>query len=745
MGNSCSGNDLKSQSENENENEYIDEELNEIYENEEYNLGNTLSFSEKIFISSTKEKIKQKNFKNEEFKEINDIDICKWYKTYSDELNKKLPIYIVFNTNYDLEITNFYDSCMSAKNHWNKIKVLINTSVKSCKTEEIFCEELTYEDFNSKIDYYIEIILNKKSEEIKNLEINLDKKKKLIEKYPDHLEKENIEKYIIDKGLEIQKKKLELEIQKKIENTDRVKFFLSNRHVNFYDKNIRPYVLYKKLKIKYDFYYIPLNIYNAIETQINIIKNVQILELLGSNNINIKSETVENNDKNIIGSINTGLINNQINANLKDEEKKKESRDSSYEFLERIFSREDELLTYINLQTHIFMDENDFYSDIELKYLIRARLKSYLQTYSKTFYIKKLSSLEIKIQSKMQKLYEDFGLNFQNNNECFRESNITLDAGFFSLENITTINNIPINSIGFKIISRKFRQNICNNVFSKENNEKFSKEISRFYEKYLEKKYNKLIKSNNFDETFMKFHSELLIDNRCYENLIKTIDTYSDIISNYEIIIFSYKFTPLNSTGFEKMLYLSLYKIIKFEGKNEIIKKYYIGFLQRYLDFNNYNIDIKKYISENNILLDSELINIKNFDEIKELAYKLLIDPNNIPIDNDMLSDIVKINIIENNINKNKIIFKRIIETNCSTKDKRLDKFIENYIISLKVDFNFSSDDLLNKYRKYCSYSNIKIILIMFIISYLIVNLCKLFRKKKTIFIDCSEQEIISI
>ena len=81
MGNSCSGNDLKSQSENENENEYIDEELNEIYENEEYNLGNTLSFSEKIFISSTKEKIKQKNFKNEEFKEINDIDICKWYKT----------------------------------------------------------------------------------------------------------------------------------------------------------------------------------------------------------------------------------------------------------------------------------------------------------------------------------------------------------------------------------------------------------------------------------------------------------------------------------------------------------------------------------------------------------------------------------------------------------------------------------------------------------------------------------------
>ena len=716
MGNTCGG-DLKDE-----------EDKSGDKDGDTQLLTKSKNIYDEIFIENTKEKIKNKHLINENCDEIKETDIGKWYKNYSNELNKILPVYIIFNTNYDLDNINVFDYCISAKNHWSKIKNLINTSVKYYNTETIFSEELTYEDFYAKIDESIMFILSQENREIRSTEESIEILKELSLTAEDTKTLNDLKKELKSLEIKLKKKKEELKRKKKIEKTEQVEFFLSNRHVNFYDKNIKPYVLYKKLKIKYDFYYIPLNKYNAIETQINIIKNVQILELLGCNNINIQSESIENNENNIIGSINTGLINSQLGGNLKDEEKKKETRDSSYEFLERIFSKEEELLSYINLQTHIFMDENDFYSDIELKYLIRARLKSYLQSYSKTFYIKKLSSLEIKIQAKMQKLYEDFGLNFQNNNESFRESNIILDAGFFSLENISTINNIPINSIGFKIISRKFRQNICNNIFNKENSEKFSKEVGRFYEKYLKLKYDELIKSISFDETFMKFHSELLINNKEYDILIKSIDTYSDIISNYEIIRFSYKFTPLNENGFENMLYSSLYKIVNFENKNEseiLIKEYYVGFLQRYMDFNNYSINILDYITKNNIILDADLINIKNFDEIKEIAYKLLIDPKNIPVDQDkdIVSDIVKVNLIEKDYNKNKIIFRRIIETNFTNiQYTNIEKFLEKYMLDIKVNLDFSNNDLLNNFKKYCNLVSKKIFLLMTIVVFYILN-----------------------
>ena len=147
------------------------------------------------------------------------------------------------------------------------------------------------------------------------------------------------------------------------------------------------------------------------------------------------------------------------------------------------------------------MDEKDYNSDIELKYLIRARLRSYLQSYSKTFYIRKLSSLEIKIQNKMNKLYNDFNLDFSFNNQLFEENSIKLDAGFFSLDNISTINNIPINSIGFQIILKKYK-------FKKSKNYSLlTKEIGRFYEKYLNNKSDLLIRNNNYKISFIKLHS----------------------------------------------------------------------------------------------------------------------------------------------------------------------------------------------------------------------------------------------
>ena len=548
-----------------------------------------------------------------------------------------LPIYLIFNTKYDLDILNCYDNFNSAKVNWEKIKSLLNSAVKICDNEDIFWEEKTSDAFYNKVD------------NIKN---------SLIE-----LECKNIQ----------------------ILNNIKINNFIKQTSVNFYDKNVKAFVLYKKLKIKYDFYYVPLNIYNAIETQINIIKNVQILELLGCNKIDITTESNTYNKNNYIGSINTGIVNGSLNLQNNNNLTKKENRDTSYEFLERIFSSEDELISYINYQTHIFMDEKDYNSDIELKYLIRARLRSYLQSYSKTFYIKKLSSLEIKIQNKMNKLYNDFNLDFSFNNQLFEENSIKLDAGFFSLDNISTINNIPINSIGFQIILKKYK-------FKKSKNYSLlTKEIGRFYEKYLNKKYDLLIRNNNYKISFIKLHSELLLNNNIYSNLIKIIENYNDIIYNYEIIRYSYQFAPLNENGFEKMLYSSFYKITNYDDNNyKSIKFIYIfEFLKRFLLFNNHIIDIEPFIKNNNI----DLVKVKNFDEILEIAYKIILDPNNTPLDKNIIPVIIKIYVYQNQQNNICLLLKRFIKKNIKNYDPDCDLFLDNYIeseisIFSNCDFN---------------------------------------------------------
>lgn len=635
--------------------------LSDLKEERKYETEETKNMKKNMIRGGYIEDIEEKTKKNiistlkkEDNQQINELEIGNYYKKYSYELNKNLPIYVIFNPDYNFEIVNCYDNFVNAKNHWKKILDLLKNTVKVNKNEPIIFIENNYETFREKID------------EIKT-EIKNDTETKLI-------------------------------------NNHKIKYFLSETHVNFYEKNIKPYNLYKKLKIKYDFYYVPLSIYNAIETQINIIKTVQILELLGCNKIDIKTNSTMKNETNNIGTINTGIIDTKINFIKNNEDISKTTRDTSYEFLARIFSNEDELLSYINYQCHIFMDENDYNSDIELRYLIRARLKSYLQSYSRTFYVKKLSSIEIKIQTKMNKLYEDFGLDFKYNNESFEETTLIIDSSFFNLDCISSVNNIPINSIGFRIICNRF---LKNNNFFNEKDDKFLLEKTRFYEKYLKKKYEDLIKTNSYDISFMKYHYELTRNNKNYKDLINSIESYNDIVHNYQIIRYNYNFTPVNENGYEKMIYNSLYKIINSElceDSKDIINEYNLGFLKRYLKLNHFDIDLISYSKENEL----DLIKIKDFEDLINISYKIITDTKNIPLTNKHLPEIIKLNLIKNDKNQIKILFERII-VNKSNKDINqtfLDEFLNLYIDYFfeedeEFSLNFSIEILNNDFNQF--------------------------------------------
>lgn len=234
-----------------------------------------------------------------------------------------------------------------------------------------------------------------------------------------------------------------------------VKKFLQTLNVNVYKNNIKPFILYKKLRIKYDIYYVPLTIYGAVKTQTDIIKTIQILELLGCKELYISAEEITQKTKQFLNELNVGFITQKNGVIAKQYSEKQNHRNNSYEFIDKLFSDEDQLLLYIDLHSHIFMDHTDYETDIELRFLIRSRINSYLQEYSRSFTVKRLDSIEVNTQLTIKKIYQNLGLKVKYNTDTFMELSFKIDCVFFSLNEIIDTSSLPLDAIGFNIIKNQ--------------------------------------------------------------------------------------------------------------------------------------------------------------------------------------------------------------------------------------------------------------------------------------------------
>ena len=531
----------------------------------------------------------------DEYSSFESENIGDKYVKIAQEYNKNLPIYIIFNP-FD-EFRNI--SCLSklycAKKRWERIIFLLNQVVKS------HIDEPKYVTYNS-------------------LEECIDKCKSSL-----------------------------LNIRNTYESIPNVynDIFFNDDHVSIYGNEIVPLTIYKKLKIKYDFYYIPLNLYNGVQTQIDLLKTIQVLELLGSSKIDINLQEEENMSSNIIGKINTGFITSNIDININDKSLNKANRDNSYEYIDRIFSDEVEFLQFIKNRPHIFIDIEDYNKDIEMKYLIISRIKSYLKSYHRSFHIRKLSSIEIKIQDKLTKLYKTYGLNFSYNNQQFEESTFDIKADFFKLEDICNINKVPMNSIGFEIVKKKFYKDESEIIYDdflireKVDNTKFKEEILRFYDKFLYKQFD-IFKSKNaqtdYGKNFIMCHKYFNETNEKYRNLVKKIETYTDILELLNIIKYSGYFAVLNEEGFNTMKSKCLYKLKDPQVAHNcnLINSQYEIFAMRFAKLNSFtNIEqaitsIKKTPEAYNKISQQ----YKSFTSLKIILAHLLLNYKFIPLDN---------------------------------------------------------------------------------------------------------------
>ena len=353
------------------------------------------------------------------------------------------------------------------------------------------------------------------------------------------------------------------------------KFIKNNIQVIFHGNEIQDYIIYKKLQIKFDFFYIPLEIYNYVKANIDLKKTIQVLELLGPKQIDIAVTKINSSESEtgVAGSADLGGI--QLLNNVSKSKEEKIDHTTKYTLKTGFFFEIEDLIEHISAVKHIFMSKDDYNKDFELRYLIRSRIESYLKSYSRLVYVKQLSAVENKLQTSLKNVYIKLDMKYKNSFKTYEESVIKIMCDFYDIYELASMKDIPPNEHGFTIIKNKFLNSDNTDQTILKNNIKIL--IDKIMTKYNIKYIHDMIINNNTDVLDMiNIQSE---DIEKYKKTYHSIETYNDIQILIDYIMTDVNFVPLNNKGF---------LIIKGKGEEEYLYEIRV-FFRRVLE--KYNIE----------------------------------------------------------------------------------------------------------------------------------------------------------
>ena len=170
-------------------------------------------------------------------------------------------------------------------------------------------------------------------------------------------------------------------------------FQKKNINVTIYGDNMVNKSIYKKLNVKYDFYYVLLDDYETTQAKIDFLKNKQILELLGAEKIVIDREYLANKViSHMIGQGSDTIEHNNTNENSQT------NKDLyKYKLTKGFYSSVEDFLRKVDQDKYILLSRQEIMSDFELKSLLGARIEKGLNEFNKIIRISKVSKKEMKL------------------------------------------------------------------------------------------------------------------------------------------------------------------------------------------------------------------------------------------------------------------------------------------------------------------------------------------------------------
>ena len=251
-------------------------------------------------------------------------------------------------------------------------------------------------------------------------------------------------------------------------------FQRQNINITIYGDSVIHKTIYKKLKIKYDFYYINLEQYEEIKTKITFLKNKQLLELLGAEVILIDRQHLSKT----INSHIIGLTNYNVDENLQTTSENQNSEKNldlyKYKIRKGFYTTVKDFFDKVDNDKFILLSREEIEKDFELKSLIGARIEKSLKEFNKIIYVSKRTNKEIKIELLLKQSY---GLSFTKKQKNEDSNFLKIKAIFYGVEKLYCLDEIPLTYEGFKILNdivdenekKKYIQNFYIRVLRKNN------------------------------------------------------------------------------------------------------------------------------------------------------------------------------------------------------------------------------------------------------------------------------------
>lgn len=409
-------------------------------------------------------------------------------------------------------------------------------------------------------------------------------------------------------------------------------------HINIYGDSIEHKSIYKKLKVKYDFYYVNLEEYETIKTKINFLKTKQILEILGAELIIIDRQHLSNTLNSHIVGITNYSVNETIESTNENKNNEKFLDIYKYKIRKGFFSSVDDFLKKVDKDTYILYTREEIDNDFELKSLIGARIEKSLKEFNKVIYESKISNKEIKIDLLLKQSY-GFNLKFKkyNNNQRF----LKIKAVFYGVEKLYCLDEIPLTYEGFKILN------------DMENEAEKRKYIENFYIRVLRK--NNYI-SQHIEKIEQQSEDTEIHGRQYYKNLINNINSFFNIEQLLECLR-GPNDVKLNSEGFD------ILRICTINREPETYKEYKKNFCFRVLKSNNISIEkFTSFVTTFKKVQFEQFIEkkIKSFESIKKYILEYLSNISFCSIDEAGYFFVFSNIIYKNNAEKKKILFKFI-------------------------------------------------------------------------------------
>ncbi len=375
----------------------------------------------------------------------------------------------------------------------------------------------------------------------------------------------------------------------------------------FYENNILPFTLYKKIKLSHIIQFISLEHYAYKKNEYMLRSFSQIAEELGAVKIHISNHYKREDEKILL----LGLTDNHIKN--KKEYKDKQKVEFDFEYSENNYINLNEFLLNGKIlnENKFLLCKDDYESNIELKYLINARSRNFIEKYYTQFKNSTLNNKEIHIFLTLK----DYHINIQNQNICSEKIETNLQIDFLNVLDHTNLID------GSNIYPLKEGYIYLKQILLKENDFRKYINFMKAHLHAIQNKYVYLAYDYEYIDEIMKIYHQSIELNFEEKEFIIYISKYWENQNEW------YHFTLLrdiillgNDNLNDKIHFVTFQYMNIFKNKYNMLKKIE-DYLNSVIDeiinehitnsINKYNLNEEDYASDEELQKDKEKIKKK--------------------------------------------------------------------------------------------------------------------------------------